>query len=70
MPQGKIKSLFKTRKKNLAIIEYNDGKNMIYYSSTQNTTKPNLLSKGDKVNFNVKSGNFGIEAGNVFRING
>ncbi len=68
MLQGKIKTLFKTRKKNLAIIEYNDGKNMIYYSSTQNTLKPNLLSKGDKVNFSVKSGNFGFEAGNVFRI--
>ena len=68
MPLGKIKSLFKTGKKNLAIIEYNNGRNLIYYHALNNNLYATPLSLGDKVTFNIKSGDSGMEAGNVFRI--
>lgn len=67
MPQGIIKSLFKTKNKDLALIEYNDGNDMIFYHAVKTRKNINPLTKGDKVTFNIKHGAAGEEAHNVSR---
>ncbi len=67
MPQGIIKSLFKTRNKDFALIEYDNGNNMIFYHAVHPRKNITPLCKGDKVTFNIKHGASGEEAENVFR---
>lgn len=67
MLNGRIKNLHNRNNRILATIEYDDGNKLIFYDAVSSAHEKVEFSLGEKVCFEEKITDFGVEAKNLYK---